>query len=544
MFPRLLILAALAGIVALPFALRPKQSAVAATDDTVVVITPHNEALRTEFGRGFQKWYQAKTGRTVSVDWRVIGGTSEITRYLEGEYVAAYRNRWTGVLHREWSAEVQAGFQAAKVAPDAPTAVKEARADFLASNVSSGLDLFFGGGVYDFDKQAQAGRIVASGILTQHPEWFGDAVIPQTLGGQTFWDKEGRWIGSVLSSYGIIFNRDSWKRLGMEQDPRQWADLKDPRLIGEIGLCDPTKSGSIAAAFENLIQQQMHLRVAALKTADPALAARDPKALEAQAVPEGWIEGLRLMQLIGANARYFTDTSQKPPIDVAAGNCAAGMCIDFYGRQQAEAVNRRDDGPDRLGYVSPPGGTSYSVDPIALMRGAPNAAVGKAFIEYVLSPEGQAVWNLRTGTPGGPERFALRRLPVRKDFYARADLKALRSDPHEDPFAQGDQLVYRSEWTGSLFNEMSFIIRVMCSDTHTELAQAWRAIIAAPEPQKSRALAVLQDLSVVDYARAGGAIKQGLGAKDKSVGIRLAADLGEHFRQNYARAEAIAKGRD
>jgi iron(III) transport system substrate-binding protein len=542
MFPRLLILAALAGIVALPFALRPKTAADAKADDTLVLITPHNEALRTEFGRGFQKWYQARTGRTVSVDWRVIGGTSEITRYLEGEYVAAYQNRWTGELKRVWSTEIQAGFQA-NPAADAPAAVKEARADFLASNVSSGIDLFFGGGVYDFDRQARAGRIVDSGILKQHPEWFTDAVIPQAVGGQTFWDKDGRWIGSVLSSYGIIFNRDSWKRLGIEREPRQWSDLKDPRLVGEIALCDPTKSGSIAAAFENLIQQQIHLRVAALQAADPALAARDPKTLESQAVREGWVEGLRLLQLIGANARYFTDTSQKPPIDVAAGNCAAGMCIDFYGRQQAEAVSRRD-GPDRLSYASPSGGTSYSVDPIALMRGAPHVAVAKAFIEYVLSPEGQAVWNLRPGAPGGPERFALRRLPVRKDFYARAELQPLRSDPQEDPFAAGGQLVYRSEWTSALFNEMSFIIRVMGHDTHTELTRAWRAIIAAPEPRKSQALAVLQDMSAVDYAKAGTTIKQGLGAKDKSVGIRLAADLGESFRRNYARAEAIAEGRE
>jgi iron(III) transport system substrate-binding protein len=542
MFPRLLILAALAGIVALPFALRPQTSAAAATDDTLVIITPHNEALRTEFGRGFQKWYEARTGRTVAVDWRVIGGTSEITRYLEGEYVAAYQNRWTGELKRVWSAEIQAGFQS-NPAADAPAAVKEARADFLASNVSSGLDLFFGGGVYDFDRQARAGRIVDSGILRQHPEWFGEAVIPQAVGGQTFWDKDGRWIGSVLSSYGIIFNRDSWRRLGIEQEPRQWSDLKDPRLIGEIALCDPTKSGSIAAAFENLIQQQVHLRVAALQATDPALAARDPKALEAEAVREGWVEGLRLLQLIGANARYFTDTSQKPPIDVAAGNCAAGMCIDFYGRQQAEAVSRRD-GPERLGYVSPPGGTSYSVDPIALMRGAPHAAVARQFIEYVLSPEGQAIWNLRPGTPGGPERFALRRLPVRKDFYTRTDLQPLRSDPQDDPFAAGGQLVYRSEWTGAVFNEMSFIIRVMAHDTHPELTRAWRAIIAAPEPRKSRALSALQDMAAVDYAKAGSVIKQGLGAKDKSVGIRLAAELGETFRRNYARAEAIAEGRE
>jgi hypothetical protein len=51
-------------------------------------------------------------------------------------------------------------------------------------------------------------------------------------------------------------------------------------------------------------------------------------------------------------------------------------------------------------------------------------------------------------------------------------------------------------------------------------------------------------MAAVDYARSGGAIKQGLAAKDKSVGIRLAAELGEIFRKNYARAEAIAEGRE
>ena len=82
----------------------------------------------------------------------------------------------------------------------------------------------------------------------------------------------------------------------------------------------------------------------------------------------------------------------------------------------------------------------------------------------------------------------------------------------------------------------------MDHDTHTELTRAWRAIIAAPEPRKARALAVLQDMSAVDYAKTGTTIKQGLGAKDKSVGIRLAAELGESFRRNYAKAEAIANG--
>jgi hypothetical protein len=277
-------------------------------------------------------------------------------------------------------------------------------------------------------------------------------------------------------------------------------------------------------------------------------------------VREGWLAGLRLIQLAGANARYFTDTSQKPPIDVAAGNCTVGLCIDFYGRQQQEAVRRRsgrgvevegaskENGRDarataeRIGYVSPKGGSVYSVDPIGLLRGAPNREVAVAFIEYAVALEGQKLWNFEVGAPGGPERFALRRLPVRRDFYAQEAWTAWRTDPEESPFEQDDPLVYRPQWTGGLFRELAFIVRVMCQDTHGELASAWRAIIAAPEPRKTQALAVLQDLSVVTYEQAGAEIKRALTSRNKVDEVKMAKELGGAFRRNYARAEAIAKG--
>ena len=248
-----------------------------------------------------------------------------------------------------------------------------------------------------------------------------------------------------------------------------------------------------------------------------------------------------LLQRIGANARYFTDTSQKPPIDVADGNCAAGMCIDFYGGQQEEAVRRRGDA-DRLGFATPPGGTSYAVDPIALLRGARHRAVAEEFIEYVLSPEGQKLWAFAPGTPGGPEQFALRRLPVRRDFYERDDLRRWRTDPGEDPYTQKDLLVYRPQWTGPLFREMALIIRVMGEDTHDELTRAWRAALAAPEPQRSRALAAMQDLSAVDYDRAGGELKRAVESKARVDEITFASRLAARFRAQYARAEAIARG--
>jgi len=540
MLKRGMILLALVATVALPFILRPRQASPERADDTVVIITPHNEAIRHEFELGFRDWYRARTGRTVFVDWRMIGGTSEIARYLEGEYVASFRNLWTGKLGRPWSAEIQSAFQNGRLPADAAPEAREARAAFLASGASCGIDLFYGGGPYDFERQARAGRLVDPGIRRLHPDWFTQEAFPGTLGGEVNYDPDGLWFGSVLSSYGILFNRDCLKRLGFRREPEQWSDLADPRFYGQLGMADPTKSGSIAAAYDNVIQQQIHLRLEAMRAEGPGA---DPGSLAARGVRQGWTDAMRLIQLVGANARYFTDTSQKPPIDVATGDCAAGMCIDFYGREQQEAVRRRNPGgPDRLGYVSPKGGSAYSVDPIALLRGAPHPAVGLAFIEYTLSLDGQKLWNFRTGAPGGPRQFALRRLPVRRDFFGHAEWRQYRSDPEVDPYSETELLVHHDEWTGRLFQELAFAVRVMTEDTHPELARAWRAIIEAPEPARGRALAVLQDVSAIDYDQALGRIKQGLGSKNQEDAVLLARDLGEGFRRNYRRAESIARG--
>jgi len=538
MLKRGIIIVALVATVALPFALRPRRAAPGQADDTLVVITPHNAAIREEFALGFGDWYKARTGRTVYVDWRLIGGTSEITKYLEGEYVASFRRLWTARPGSAWSAEIQAGFQNGRLPPDAPATAREARSAFLASDAGCGIDLFFGGGAYDFERAARAGWLVDPGLRARGAEWLSGEALPQAFGGAQYRGRTDLWFGTVLSSYGILFNRDSLKRLGFDREPEQWADLADPRFLGEVALSDPTKSGSIATAFENVVQQQMQRRLDALLASEPA---GDPKKLEAVAVRQGWIEGLRLLQLVGANARYFTDSSQKPPIDVAAGDCAAGMCIDFYGREQQESVRRRN-GSDRVGYVSPEGGSAYSVDPIALLRGAPHGSVAAAFIEFSLSMEGQKLWNFRTGTPGGPRHFALRRLPVRRDFYARTDWTQYRSDPGVNPYSQNELLVYHAAWTSPLFPELAFAVRIMTEDTHPELVRAWRAIIAAPAPARARALAALQDLELVDYDHALGPITRALVSRSQVDEVNLARDLGERFRERYALAERIARG--
>src|SRR5579871_3184795 len=99
MLKHLPILALLAAILAAPILLRPKEKLGAGGETrTVVIITPHNEAIRYEFGRAFEDWYHEQTGHRVHVDWRTPGGTSEITRYIASQYFASFQEYWTHTL--------------------------------------------------------------------------------------------------------------------------------------------------------------------------------------------------------------------------------------------------------------------------------------------------------------------------------------------------------------------------------------------------------------------------------------------------------------
>lgn len=528
MIRALVVFAAMAVVVGLPFALKPEESLLAPADDTLVVITPHNEAIRHEFARAFAAHYREQTGRTVRIDWRMPGGTSEIARFLKGEFYAAFENEWRQA-GRPWTAEVAAAFDNPKIElPEDPaqdSLAQAARRAFLRSRAGIGIDVFFGGGAYDFEVQAAAGRLVDSGVLQRHPDWFQETSIPHVVSGETFYDPQGRWIGAVLSSFGICYNRDSLRRLKVAEVPTAWADLGRPEFLRQVALADPTKSGSAAKAFEMILQQQMQVRAAAEPDLENALAT-------------GWEDGLRIIQRASANARYFTDAASKVPVDVAQGDAAIGMCIDFYGRYQSEAVRPPDGGESRLVYFTPAGGSSVGVDPIGILRGAPNRRVAEMFVDFVLSLEGQKLWNFKVGAPGGPARYALRRLPIRKELY-RPEFERFRSDPGVQPYEEAKGFTYHPEWTGHLFKAISFIVRVMSLDAHDEQVAAWRALIAAGFPP--RATEKFSDMSAVSYERAGDVIRPALSAASRIEEVRLAKELGSLFRQQYREAARLAQ---
>lgn len=391
MASKILIALALLAVLGVPFLLRPPAERRGADRDTpaLIVITPHVAQIRDEFARAFSDWHRREHGSPVRVDYRTPGGTSEIVRQLQAQYNAAIRD--------------------GDIAPDgscAPGVIP--------------VDIMFGGGSFDHGRLKAGDGVTVPALdkdgkpttrnlpmsvpagfsKEQLDAWFGE----NAIGAQTLYDPDQHWIGVALSSFGIVYNRDVYARLGLPE-PDSFADLTDPRLAGWIGLADPRQSGSVTTALDSILSR------------------------------EGWEKGWRMLRELSANTRYFTNSATKPPVDVSAGEVAAGLAIDFYGRGQAQALLRPGDDPasSRVGYVDPRGETYIDADPISILRGGPNPELARRFIEFCLTEEAQALWQFRSmadplsknnppgpsGRPMGPEVYELRRLPVRRLMYEK-----------------------------------------------------------------------------------------------------------------------------
>ena len=422
--PKLIIILLLAVVVGIPFVLRPASGEAEADGEDrprLIVVTPHNEQIRTELARAFND-FRRERGRTpIRFDWRTTGGTSD--------------QRRTVISH----------FEAAAAAGREEQGI--------------GVDLFFGGGDFEHNQLARGIRVERGGQSVSipltvaprlEPGLLEEAFPSRHIGSAALYHEDKRWIGVVLASFGIVYNRDALAMLGLDE-PTTWADLADPRYQGWVALADPGHSGSIAATYNIIVRRT------------------------------GWNEGWPMLRRVFANARYFTSGASKVPVDVSRGEAAAGMCIDFYGRFQAGAV-----GGDRVGYVDPPRMTAVTADPVAILRGAPNRALADEFVNWLLSVEAQRLWQRRVDVPDGPERFELRRQPVRRDLYTEAEREHW-SDPQIAPF---DEAAPLPEAIPDYYMMMAPVSKAIAIDVHEHLVAAWRAILRTPDshPDKPRML--------------------------------------------------------
>lgn len=208
-------------LVAGPLLLRTDEAPRAAGGRRLVILTPHNEQIRFEFGRAFHRWHERVHGEPASIVWLVPGGTVEIRRMLEAEHRRAHES---------------------------------------GREPGGSADLIFGGGtrehallregiVVDGRREPITAPVALEpGLLD---EVYGDG----WLAGTRLFDADGYWFGTALSGFGIVFNRDAVARLGLP-DPTTWADLTHPAYAGRLALVNPLQSGSIATAFTSILEDE------------------------------------------------------------------------------------------------------------------------------------------------------------------------------------------------------------------------------------------------------------------------------------------------
>jgi ABC-type Fe3+ transport system substrate-binding protein len=428
---RIVVIVLFVGLLAAPFLFRPARPPAPADARQVIVITPHNEQIRQEYARAFEAWHEREHGERVHVVYNVPGGTSEIRKMLEAQYIAA----------------LEAG-----------------------ETPGGQADLLFGGGTYEHDRKLKRGvTIERDGVARAEPisapvafdqAWLDTVYGENRVGNVKLYDPDGHWFGTALSGFGIVYNRDALAALGLDE-PTTWSDLCHPDLRGWVALVNPGQSGSISTAFQAILDRL------------------------------GWREGWAILRRAGANARYFSGSSLRAPTDVSAGDAAMGVCIDFFGRYQAQAI-RVAGGGARIGYVDPPGVSVIDPDPISMLRGAPEPELARRFIEFCLSEEGQALWQFAIGDDAGdglgPRMFELRRLPVRRSMYERHRDRMIDDvNPYELARAVED-----ADPNVRAFIAIVFAAIVM--DTHEPARRAWAAIVEHPAFPADRPLTVASDI--------------------------------------------------
>jgi ABC-type glycerol-3-phosphate transport system substrate-binding protein len=184
----------------------------------------------------------------------------------------------------------------------------------------------------------------------------------------------------------------------------------------------------------------------------------------------GWEKGWRIITGLGANVRNFTNSATQTPRDVAIGEVAYGLAIDFYAWAQV-----KETGSDKIGFVMPDNLTIITPDAIAILKGAPNPNVAKAFIRFVMSEEGQKLWLLVEKSADGPQRFQLNRFSVLPSLYA---LPPQSTAVKLNPFSWRSDFAFDAKLGSERWSIVNDLIGALVIDQKHLLTQAWKEAMA------------------------------------------------------------------
>jgi ABC-type Fe3+ transport system substrate-binding protein len=304
--------------------------------------------------------------------------------------------------------------------------------DALAKPGQGGVDVFWAPALGSFPALRELGAF--------QPIAVDRAALPGRIGKQPVSDPNGYFEAYEVAGYGLAVNAAKLNALGLAQ-PKAWRDLADPRFAGQIGLPVPGQVGFAPALYDVILQS------------------------------EGWEKGWALISEIAGNGKLL-EFGGSPTADVASGDIAAGLTIDFYPLSAAA-------GGDPLAFIYP-ARTAFLPAHVAVTASAPHTATAAAFVQFLLSREGQEVLL----------RPDVRRHPIRPDAYGKAPAG------FGNPFAPDDiTFAYDSELGRLRRGVIATLFQTAIASRHDKVVALWRAIhdaeaklAAKPDPARSALL--------------------------------------------------------
>lgn len=260
------------------------------------------------------------------------------------------------------------------------------------------------------------------GLLAQYtPQAKG---IPKKIGSYPINDPDGFYIGFAGSGYGIMWNTRYLKAKKIPV-PKEWSDLIAPIYHNHVGMSAPSRSGTTHLTVETVLQG------------------------------EGWEKGWGTWKSMAGNFKMVTERSFGVPEGVNSGDFGIGIVIDFFGFS-SKATGFPVD------FVYPTVTTMVPAN-IGIVKNAPSPKAAAAFIEFLLSVEGQELLL-------DP---AIRRLPVNPETYAKAP--ADFPNPFKDQ-SIGSAVKFDVGLSKGRYNIVNSLFDVMITYRRDDLAKATEAI--------------------------------------------------------------------
>ena len=247
---------------------------------------------------------------------------------------------------QDWCDLMVAAFEAENADTDVLMVRKstgETLAQVRAEAGNPKIDVWWGGTGDPHLIAAEEGLTQVSGVDTS--ELLGWAQNMSEISG-------GKTVGIYAGALGIAYNSDILSERNIAP-PACWADLEDPRFVGEIQVANPNSSGTAYTELATFVQLF------------------------------GGDEAFVKLAAVGKNVNSYTKSGSAPSKAAARGE--TGVSIGFMH----DMVKLASTGFP-LEIVAPCEGTGYEVGAVSIIEGARNLDAAKAWVAFALRADVQS----------------------------------------------------------------------------------------------------------------------------------------------------------